>query len=97
MLIGDPRCGELGGACFQHGANLDVLPDLVGEQRGDDGAAIADETDQPFGLQAFSASRTGIFGHFEALGEVVLAKDEAASELPRNNGFAQGLRNEAGS
>src|SRR5262249_49860398 len=78
------------------GPKLEQFVDLVEGERGDDGATVGAEADEPFGLELAQGFANGDAAHSELVGERVLAKGLSVGEVGAKNAFAEGLDGHAG-
>jgi hypothetical protein len=76
---------------FEHGARLKHLHDLVGRESRDNGAAIGNNGDEPFGRQMAESFTHGNSANLKFGGDSVLAQLFAFPQFPGENFFPKAL------
>src|SRR4029077_20856842 len=74
VVFGGIRNREAKHVALEHGARLEDLRDFLGRKRGDDSAAIRDDSDQSFGSEMTERLAHGDAADLEFVGDCVLAK-----------------------
>ena len=76
---------------FEHGASLEHLHDFVRRESGDNGAAIGNNGDKPFGRQVAESFPHGNSTNLKLGGDSVLAQLFAFPQFPSENFFPEAL------
>jgi hypothetical protein len=85
--LADQRRRQARRAGFEHRPDFHVLVDLGSRQRGDDGAAVAQEGHQAFGLEVLERFANGDLADVEMGGDLVLPEHSPAGSRPSTIAF----------